>query len=121
VHRGLEYATRPGDPVAAASAGTVAFAGLVAGARWVSVDHPDGLRTTYGPLASLAVRRGEPVDAGSRLGSTAGALHVGVRRGATYLDPGDLFHRPVRLVPRLVPLTGPLPARRGGPAAACVR
>jgi murein DD-endopeptidase MepM/ murein hydrolase activator NlpD len=120
-HRGLQYATRAGDPVRAASAGRVSFAGLVAGARWVTIEHPDGLRTSYGGLASIAVRRGQAVDGVTVVGTAGGALHVGLRRGDTYLDPAALFTWPVRLVPRLVPLTGPVPARPAGAGPGCVR
>ena len=44
----------PGTPVRAAAAGTVTFSGVVAGTRYVVVDHADGLRATYGGLASTA-------------------------------------------------------------------
>src|SRR4051794_30206512 len=49
-NRGIEYDTAAGTPVVAPAAGTVAFAGVVAGARWVAIDHPDGLRSTVGPM-----------------------------------------------------------------------
>ena len=45
-NRGLEYATRAGAPVTAIGAGRVAFAGQVAGRLVVSVEHPDGLRSS---------------------------------------------------------------------------
>ena len=94
-HRGVDLLAPAGSPVLAASEGTVAFAGRVAGRGVVSVDHPDGLRTTYEPVAAR-VSRGDRVTRASVLGvlepapSHCGALaclHWGVRRGETYLDP----------------------------------
>ena len=45
-NRGIEYATAPGTVVRAVGDGVVAFAGLVAGTRHVTVRHADGVRTT---------------------------------------------------------------------------
>src|SRR5215470_6669685 len=52
-HRGVDLAATPGAVVRAAGAGTVAFAGQVAGVGVVSIDHPGGLRTTYEPVRPL--------------------------------------------------------------------
>jgi murein DD-endopeptidase MepM/ murein hydrolase activator NlpD len=104
-NRGLEYATAPGQPVVASAAGVVTFAGLVAGRAWVVVTHPDGLRTSYGLLAEIAVAAGAAVRSGQRLGIAGDALHFGVRRGERYLDPALVLAGAV-LVPRLVPLDG---------------
>jgi murein DD-endopeptidase MepM/ murein hydrolase activator NlpD len=107
-HRGVDLAGAVGQPVLAAGAGTVAFAGLVAGRPVVSVQHPDGLRTTYEPVQP-AVAAGQVVARGSPLGVlTAGhpgcpgeaCLHWGLRRGEVYLDPLALLRPPrVRLLP----------------------
>ena len=107
-HRGVDLAGAGGAPVLAAGAGTVAFAGMVAGRPVVSVDHPSGLRTTYEPVQP-GVAAGQPVSRGSPLGlllaghdgCPAGAcLHWGLRRGDTYLDPLSLLRPPrVRLLP----------------------
>ena len=107
-HRGVDLAAAPGAPVLAAGAGTVAFAGLVAGRPVVSVDHPGGLRTTYEPVTP-AVAAGQVVALGTPLGAlTAGhagcpagaCLHWGLRRGEVYLDPLSLLRPPrVRLLP----------------------
>ena len=107
-HRGVDLAAVPGVPVRAAGAGVVAFAGTVAGRGVVSVDHADGLRTTYEPVTP-AVRAGDPVPAGGLLGvldaghagcPAAACLHWGLRRGETYLDPLALLGRArVRLLP----------------------
>jgi murein DD-endopeptidase MepM/ murein hydrolase activator NlpD len=107
-HRGVDLAAAPGASVRAAGAGVVAFAGMVAGRGVVSVDHPNGLRTTYEPV-DVSVTAGAVVERGSELGvlvsghpgcSAAACLHWGLRRGHVYLDPLMLlgFVR-VRLLP----------------------
>lgn len=90
-NRGLEYATAPGDVVVGIGAGVVVFAGRVAGRGVVSVVHPDGLRSTYTGLEVVLVTEGDPVGVGAPLGTAAGHLHLGVRRGRRYLDPANLF------------------------------
>lgn len=107
-HRGVDLRGSPGQPVLAASDGTVAFTGMVAGRPVVSVDHPNGLRTTYEPVtpavaAGTRVRRGDVLGTlqPGHAGCPADAcLHWGVRRGEHYLDPLALlgFGR-VRLLP----------------------
>ena len=99
-HRGVDLAAAPGTAVRATARGTVAHAGRVVGATWVSIDHPDGLRTSYGPLAAVTVAPGRRVAAGDVLGVVAAAdhgdpvrdagLHLGVRRGDAYLDPATV-------------------------------
>jgi murein DD-endopeptidase MepM/ murein hydrolase activator NlpD len=117
-NRGVDYGTPAGTPTRAAAAGTVSFAGPVAGAVWVTVAHTGGMLTSYGPLRGLAVRRGAVVAAGDLLGRSAGSLHFGVRLDGRYIDPELLLGEVVHLVPRLVPLSGPVaqPAERRCPA-----
>lgn len=86
-NRGVDYATAPGAPVWAAAAGEVVFAGLVGGARHVSVRHADGLRTSYSFMATVTVAPGRRVAAHEVIGTSSGVLHFGVRAGETYLDP----------------------------------
>jgi murein DD-endopeptidase MepM/ murein hydrolase activator NlpD len=107
-HRGVDLGGTPGQQVRAAAAGTVVFAGQVAGRGVISVDHADGLRTTYEPVAPQ-VTAGQRVAAGDVLGqlmpghpgcTAAACLHWGVRRGGEYLDPLGLFGTGrVRLLP----------------------
>ena len=101
-NRGLEFATDSATVVAAAADGTVTFAGVVAGHRWVTVRHADGIRTTYGPLADMQVAAGDHVTRGQPIGTTAGALTFTARVGEAYVDPASLFDGGpprVRLVP----------------------
>lgn len=107
-HRGVDLRGSPGQPVRAALAGEVTFAGLLAGRGVVVVAHADGTRTTYEPV-TVRVAVGDTVAAGDRLGLLAWAgthcppascLHWGWRRGETYLDPlGLVGGGPVRLLP----------------------
>jgi murein DD-endopeptidase MepM/ murein hydrolase activator NlpD len=112
-HRGIEYATAAGEPVRAAAAGVVTFVGRVAGVRYVVVRHIDGLRATYGGLATPAAAnptpvgpwQGRAVQQGAVLGVTVGHLHFGLRDGDQYLDPAPLL-AVRRDRPRLVPGDG---------------
>jgi len=99
-NRGLEYDTVPGQAVRAIGDGLVVFAGPVAGIRYVTVLHPDGLRSSYGYLAELLVTAGERIVIGQVVGTAGERLHLGVRSGGTYLDPAVLFTTTgVHLVP----------------------
>ncbi|GEL17783.1 hypothetical protein PA7_16200 [Pseudonocardia asaccharolytica DSM 44247 = NBRC 16224] len=109
-HRGVDLVGRPGQSVRAAREGTVVFAGPLAGRGVVSVQHDDGLRTTYEPVtaavaAGAVVRRGEVLgglEPGHPGCPDPACLHWGVRRGeADYLDP-LLLVSPTRL--RLLPV-----------------
>jgi murein DD-endopeptidase MepM/ murein hydrolase activator NlpD len=116
-HRGIDIAVPAGTPVRAAGDGLVAFAGLVAGERFVSVDHPDGVRTTYSWLGGIDVVTGTPVARSGLLGRTGqghpGAapphLHFGARYAGSYLDPmvlllsGDGVVGLIRLAPLELP------------------
>jgi hypothetical protein len=102
-NRGIDYGTEPGDPVHAAGAGRVVFAGPVAGALHVTLLHPDGLRTSYSFLGRVDAAVGREVRRGDRIGVAGGRFHFGVRAGARYLDPALLFGESDGLV-RLVPL-----------------
>lgn len=83
-HRGVDLDAASGAAVRASAAGTVRFAGVVAGTPTVSVDHGGGLRTTYEPvLAQVWV--GEQVGRGQILGELAD--HVSLP-GTARRDPG---------------------------------
>ncbi|MDT5234725.1 MAG: hypothetical protein QOF47_712 [Mycobacterium sp.] len=111
-HRGVDLAGVSGQPVYAAAAGTVVFAGELAGRPLVSIAHPGGLRTSYEPVHP-SVRVGQLVDAGTAIGelaaghdggAAAACLHWGAMWGAAsradYVDPlGLLASTPIRLKP----------------------
>jgi murein DD-endopeptidase MepM/ murein hydrolase activator NlpD len=112
-HRGIDIGAPIGTTVVAAGPGRVAFAGPVAGGLFVSIDHPDGVRTTYSWLSGISVRAGDQVDGGQSIGRTGTGhpgpgpphLHFGARVGSVYIDPMLLLERGglVGLV-RLAPL-----------------
>ncbi|MET0146532.1 MAG: peptidoglycan DD-metalloendopeptidase family protein [Ilumatobacteraceae bacterium] len=111
-NRGLTYAAPSGGVVRAAAAGRVTFSGVVAGVRYVVVEHADGLRATYGGLQATEVEAGAVVVAGAVVGRSGEELHFGLRRGETYLDPAPLLGRLVERA-RLVPTDGT--GRRSAP------
>ena len=111
-HRGVDLAGVDGQPVYAAGAATVVFAGLLAGRPVVSLAHPGGLRTSYEPVRA-AVRPGQRVDASTAIGTlmpghpgcaAPACLHWGAMWGpaarADYVDPlGLLASTQIRLKP----------------------
>ncbi|MDO5494176.1 MAG: M23 family metallopeptidase [bacterium] len=105
-HRGVDLQLAEGSVVVAAGDGTVVYAARLAGRGVVSIEHADGLRTTYEPVEA-SVRRGEHVRRGDPIGVLAaghcegGCLHLGARRGPdSYIDPLSLFGiKRVRLLP----------------------
>jgi len=111
-HRGVDLAGKPGQPVYAAGAGTVVYAGMLAGRQVVSLAHPGGLHTSYEPVQA-SVRVGQLLTAGAVIGGllaghpgcpAAACLHWGAMWGpaarADYVDPlGLLASTPIRLKP----------------------
>lgn len=106
-HRGIDLAAPVATPVLAAGPGTIRFAGPVAGKGVVTIDHPNGLRTTYLPVKP-SVSRGHQVTPGTEIGVIDGSkphcpescLHWGLIRDAHYLNPLHLLgHAPTRLLP----------------------
>lgn len=124
-HRGVDLLGGRGQPVRAAKAGRITFAGRLAGRGVVVVDHGD-VRTTYEPVAA-DVHVGDQVARGQRIGALqAGGshcfpracLHWGLRRGDTYLNPLMLVGGgPVRLLPLTgtAAASGPSPVRSTSP------
>jgi hypothetical protein len=101
-NRGIEYDTSDGDLVLAAGAGNVAFAGQVSRSLFVSIDHPGGLRTTYGFVGRILVRKGASVSRGDVVAVAEGPFHFTARLQGDYLDPALLFgslESRVRLIP----------------------
>ncbi|WP_342373245.1 peptidoglycan DD-metalloendopeptidase family protein [Propioniciclava soli] len=105
-HRGVDLAGTPGETVVSPAAGTVTFAGEVAGRHVVVVTHDDRRSTLEPVTASVAVgtrvAAGDPVgvlDAGHACPAVA-CLHWGLKRAEEYLDPLMLLDgSTVRLLP----------------------
>src|SRR4051794_26371720 len=114
-HRGVDFVGAGGAVVRAACRGRVAWAaGTVVSLRcgpW---------RVSLLPFATIAVRAGAQVRAGSRggaLGHTPGprGLHLGVRRAGdpfAYVDPAPMLARRPRVGPPPAPLRPVLPRAR---------
>ena len=112
-NRGLEYRVGVNAQVRAVATGTVAWAGSIAGTRYVVVRHANGWRTTYGKLVSTHLSQGDTVAGRSVIGRATGPFYFGLRVGATYRDPAPLLGRLVGRQ-RLVPTDGSA-ARRSPP------
>ncbi|HEX8102331.1 MAG TPA: peptidoglycan-binding protein [Solirubrobacteraceae bacterium] len=99
LHSGLDYPVAAGTRVAAAGRGCVASAGWDAGGygNLVVIRHRLGMTTWYAHLSTIAVRPGQCVVAGDRVGTV----------GATGHTTGPHLHFEMRLRGAVVdPLTG---------------
>jgi murein DD-endopeptidase MepM/ murein hydrolase activator NlpD len=100
-HPGLDIDGETGDPVVAASGGTVLLAGWAPSGyagygRMVMIDHGNGITTLYAHLSKVAVNDGDVIDAGQYLGaigttgeSTGSHLHFEVRIGGQTVNPAN--------------------------------
>ncbi len=114
-HRGVDLAAASaGAPVTAPAAGTVSFVGVVVDRPVITIDHGNGLRSSFEPVESR-LTAGAFVPDGGLLGTVlpghcgpVPCVHWGVRRGEEYLNPlafvMDL--RPSILLPPLDPAPG---------------
>ena len=126
-HRGVDLAADEGAEVRSAAVGKIYFNGEVAGRPSVSVEHGNGLRTTYTPVVG-SLPKGTQVNAGDVIGHLAGpphcdpryCLHWGLTDGTTYYDPMlYLKSPPIRLLPHGTnppPVAWLPPAQTPGPA-----
>ncbi|WP_460515673.1 murein hydrolase activator EnvC family protein [Flindersiella endophytica] len=117
-HRGVDLLATARQPVRAAAAGTVTFAGVIAGRGVVAITH-GSVRTTYEPV-NPHVHLGDHLTAGTPLGdlqpiathcAPRTCLHWGALRGTTYIDPLQLL---AAGRPRLLPLDDPPPTTHSG-------
>jgi len=94
-HEGLDFAAPIGTPAVSAMSGVVVSAGVLGGyGNQVLVQHADGMQTRYGHLSQIAVRVGQVVTAGERIGavgntgvSTGPHLHFEVIVSGRPVDP----------------------------------
>ena len=95
LHRGVDFGAGMGAPVLAAAGGKVVFAGWHGGhGNYVLIDHGKGLRTAYAHLSRIAVRNGQQLGQGQRVGavgstgmSTGPHLHYEVWQNGKAIDP----------------------------------
>ncbi len=96
-HAGLDIASPFGTAVVAPGRGKVHFVGRKGAlGRSVQIDHGWGIRTTYGHLAEILVRKGQEVERGERIGSVGSSgrstgphLHYAVEVRSKAVDPLD--------------------------------
>lgn len=100
-HPGIDLSAPTGTPVGAAAAGRVVFAGFDRGGygNLVEVAHGDGVLSLYAHLSTFAVRVGQSVATGTRVGrvgstgeSTGPHLHFEVRVRGAAVDPVSALH-----------------------------
>lgn len=107
-HRGVDLkSSSDGGPVTAPESGTVSFVGVVVDRPVITVDHGNGLRSSFEPVAST-LAKGDAVAKGQLLGTLLAGhcgptpcVHWGVRRGDEYVNPLEfvLDLRPSVLLP----------------------
>jgi murein DD-endopeptidase MepM/ murein hydrolase activator NlpD len=127
-HRGADLAAAPGAAVRAPCAGPVVVAGRVGTSGRVVTLRCGRWRVSHMPFATLAVRAGQVVGRGDRLGTVASSrehagLHLGVRREGDrfgYADPQRFLETRREAPPPLTsprrPPSAPRPARPPGRA-----
>ncbi|MEO8282513.1 MAG: M23 family metallopeptidase [Pseudarthrobacter sp.] len=115
-HRGVDLRTvHDGVTVTSPASGTVSFVGVVVDRPVITIDHGDGLRSSFEPVDSTLttgamVAKGEII--GTLRAGHCGALdcvHWGVRRGDDYVNPLEFV---TDLRPSIL-----LPVTRENPAA----
>lgn len=121
-HRGVDLLST-GDALAAPADGVVRFAGMVAGRPVLSIDHGDGVISSYEPVVA-AVIAGDLVVRGEPLGTIQAGhcpqrcVHLGVRVAGEYRNPllwlGGWI-RPILLPTRFPASAGSTVSGRVGP------
>ncbi len=98
-HAGVDIAAPTGTPVFAAASGVVALThpGMFFAGKTVLIDHGHGVSTIYIHLLEIAVKDGQAVKQGQRIGrigktgrATGPHLHWGLAWGRVRLDPALL-------------------------------
>jgi murein DD-endopeptidase MepM/ murein hydrolase activator NlpD len=98
MHTGVDYAAPTGTPIRAVGDGVVAFAGVQRGyGNVVEIKHRDGKSTLYAHMHTIAVRKGQALSQGDRIGtvgstgwSTGPHLHFEFRVNGVHHDPMTL-------------------------------
>jgi len=99
-HGGIDLAAPHGSAVSASRAGRVIRAGWAGGyGNLIVIEHEYGYRTYYGHLSEMAVKKGDTVKRGDRIGrvgstgrATGPHLHFEVRKNGTTRRPVLIGH-----------------------------
>ena len=110
-HSGVDIKAPRGTPIRAAAPGIVTFSGRQSSyGRTVKIAHANGLSTVYAHNSANFVKPGDPVKAGTLIGTvghtgraTTNHVHFEIRRKGVAKNPLLLLQRPQ---------PGPMPARR---------
>jgi|SRR5215216_3432393 len=102
LHKGVDLAVPVGTPVSAIKGGTVEFAGELSGyGRVIILRHSATLRSVYGHLSQVSVRRGERIKARQLIGLSGQSgnasgphLHFEIERWGHDEDPVLLLGGP---------------------------
>ena len=106
-HRGADLAAAAGDAVRAPAAGTVAFVGVVVDRPVLTINHGNGLVSSFEPVggappAGTLLAAGDAVGRAEAGGHCSGrCIHWGLRLDGVYIDPLDTVadRRPSVLLP----------------------
>ncbi|WP_376789398.1 peptidoglycan DD-metalloendopeptidase family protein [Thermoflexus sp.] len=102
-HPGVDFAGRLGDPIYAADAGTVVYAGwsTVGYGNLIVLDHGNGYQTYYAHLSAIFVGCGQQVAKGATIGlvgstgrSTGPHLHFEIRGPGGFVNPWQALPPP---------------------------
>ena len=94
-HDGADFAAPTGTDVVSTGSGVVTFAGNDSGfGKVIRIQHMDGIRSVYGHLSRIRVKKGQRVARGQHIGdigstgqSTGPHLHYEIRLGRKAVDP----------------------------------
>lgn len=100
-NKGIDIAAKVGDPVVAAQAGKVVYAGdnLRGYGNLIIIKHDNNLLTAYAHNKTLLVQNGEPVTKGQKIAEAGQSdanrpkLHFEVRKQGKPVDPMDYLPR----------------------------
>lgn len=100
IQHAIDYRVPAGTKIEASGAGTVKSTDYnYGGGNLLTIEHPGGISTIYGHLASFSVKPGEKVTAGEEVGisgntgayTTGPHLLFGAKVGKTNIDPKSII------------------------------
>jgi murein DD-endopeptidase MepM/ murein hydrolase activator NlpD len=99
-HYGIDLEGKVGDPVAATNSGVVVLArDCYSSGKTILIHHGAGVFSAYFHLTAMAVRKGQRVKRGQRIGLvgksgrvTGPHLHFGIKVAGLYVNPESVLH-----------------------------